>query len=34
MTLKGTRSGSPTKMILTLQTGFFELGLVFQRDAN
>jgi hypothetical protein len=34
MTLKGTRSGSPTKMILTLQTGFFEIGLVFQRDAN
>lgn len=34
MTLKGTRSGAPTKMILTLQTGFFEIGLVFQRDAN
>jgi hypothetical protein len=34
MTLKGTRSGSPTKMILTLQTGFFEIGLVFQRNAN
>jgi len=34
MKLKGTRSGSPTKMILTLQTGFFEIGLVFQRDAN
>jgi hypothetical protein len=34
MELKGTRSGSPTKMILTLQTGFFEIGLVFQRDAN
>jgi hypothetical protein len=34
MKLKGTRSGSPTKMILTLQTGFFEIGLVFQRNAN
>jgi hypothetical protein len=32
--LKDKRSGSPTKMILTLQTGFFEIGLVFQRDAN
>ena len=35
MVLKGKRSGSPTKMILTLETGVFgEFGLVFQRDAN
>lgn len=34
MTLKGPRSGSPTKMVLSLQTGFFDIGLVFQRDAN
>ena len=34
MVLKDTRSGSPTKMILTLQTGFGEFGLVFQRDGK
>jgi hypothetical protein len=34
MVLKDTRSGSPTKMILTLQNGLGEFGLVFQRDAN
>lgn len=34
MTLKGTRSGSPSKMILTLQSGFFEIDLVFQRNGN
>ena len=34
MVLKDTRSGSPTRMILTLQTGFGEIGLVFQRDGK
>lgn len=34
MVLKGKGSGSPTKMVLTLQTGFGEYGLVFRRDAN
>ena len=34
ITLKGSRSGSPTKMILTQQAGLFEARLVFQRDAN
>lgn len=34
MVLKDTRSGSPTKMILTLNNGLGEFGFVFQRDAN
>ena len=34
MVLKDTRPGSPTRMILTLQTGFGEIGLVFQRDGK
>lgn len=36
MTLKGKRSGSPTKMILTLETalGFGDFALVFERNAN
>lgn len=34
MVLKDTRSGSPTKMILTLQTGFGEVGLIFRRDGQ
>ena len=34
MVLKDRRSGSPTRMILTLQTGFGEIGLVFQRDGK
>ena len=34
MVLKDKRSGSPTKMNLTLQTGFGEWTLTFRRDAN
>lgn len=34
MVLKDKRSGSPTKMILNLQTGFGEYDLIFRRDAN
>ena len=32
--LEGYRSGSPTKMVLTLQTGFGEYTLILRRDAN
>ncbi|MFZ8910914.1 MAG: hypothetical protein ACO3JT_07690 [Candidatus Nanopelagicales bacterium] len=32
MELMNSRSGTPTKMVLTLQTGFFEASLVFKRD--
>ena len=31
--LMNSRSGTPTKMVLTLQTGFGEASLVFKRDA-
>lgn len=34
MVLKDKRSGSPTKMNLTMQTGFGEWTLTFRRDAN
>ena len=33
MELMNSRSGTPTKMVLTLQTGFGEASLVFKRDA-
>ena len=33
MELKNARSGQPTKMVLTLQTGFGEASLVLKRDA-
>ena len=33
MELKNPRSGTPTKMVLTLQTGFGEASLVLKRDA-
>jgi hypothetical protein len=32
MELMNSRSGTPTKMVLTLQTGFGEASLVFKRD--
>lgn len=34
MVLRDKRSGSPTKMNLTMQTGFGEWTLTFRRDAN
>jgi len=34
MVLKDEHSGSPTKMVLTLQTGFGEYSLVLRRDAK
>ena len=33
MELMNSRSGTPTKMVLTIQTGFGEASLVFKRDA-
>lgn len=33
MELTNSRSGTPTKMVLTLQTGFGEASLVLKRDA-